>query len=258
MSTLLRSLPCLLAWPFAAAAARLEVVATFPAPEAGQGVAVDADCFYAINNSAIGRYRKSDGERSGGWSGGKGSPIRHLNAGVVVAGRLFCAHSNYPSLPEEGSVEIWDAATMRPVDRHVFDKPPGSLTWVVPAEDGWLACFAHYKSNSDPALSRLIRYDAQWRALATWSFPPEVIAKFGRYSSSCGGIGPDGRLYVSGHDAKELHVLDLPAGGGVARFLETVSFASEGQAFAWDASRPGFLYSIQRRTKEVIVSRLVK
>jgi hypothetical protein len=36
-----------------------------------------------------------------------------------------------------------------------------------------------------------------------------------------------------------------------------VAFASAGQAFAWDSTRPQELYSIQRKTKQVIVSRLV-
>lgn len=235
-----------------------EVVARFPAPEAGQGVAVDAEHFYAINNRTIGKYRKADGARVGGWVADSASPIRHLNAGVVIEGRLVCAHSNFPATPTESSVEIWDATTMKKLGGHVFATPRGSLTWAIPREENWYACFAHYKSNSDPALSRIVHYDAQWRELAVWSFPAELLAKFGRYSSSCGGFGPDGRLYVSGHDARELYVLELPFGGGEARWVATVPFASEGQAFAWDESQPGLLYSIQRRTKEVLVSRLAK
>jgi hypothetical protein len=39
----------------------------FKADEAHQGVAVDAEHFYAITNAAIGKYRKDTGERVGGW-----------------------------------------------------------------------------------------------------------------------------------------------------------------------------------------------
>lgn len=235
-----------------------EVIARFSAPEAGQGVAVDAEHFYAINNRAIGKYRKTDGVRVGGWTAGKDSPIRHLNAGVVIEGRLVCAHSNFPETPAESSVEIWNATTMAKLGSYAFADPRGSLTWAVPHADTWYVCFAHYQSTSDPALTRIVRYDTEWRELAVWSFPASLLAKFGRYSSSCGGFGPDARLYVTGHDARELYVLELPFGGGEVRWVATVPFESEGQAFAWDESRPGLLYSIQRRTKEVLVSRLAK
>ncbi|MFM7742407.1 MAG: hypothetical protein ACKO8X_02795 [Verrucomicrobiota bacterium] len=76
------------------------------------------------------------------------------------------------------------------------------------------------------------------------------------FSSSGGGFGLDGMVWISGHDAKELYRLSLPAGGGQARCEGKVAFASAGQAFAWDPARPQELYSIQRRTREVVVSRL--
>ena len=110
--------------------------------------------------------------------------------------------------------------------------------------------------NSNPARSRLIRHDADWKPLAEWSFPPELLARFGMFSSSGGGFGLDGMVWGSGHDAKELYRLSLPADGGQARWEGKVSFVSAGQAFAWDPTRPQELYSIQRKTLEVIVSRL--
>src|SRR4051812_31682762 len=78
----------------------------FPAPEANQGVAVDARHFYAITNHALGKYDKTTGERLLSWDGGKNGPLKHLNAGVVLDGKLFCAHSNFPEMPEQSSVEI--------------------------------------------------------------------------------------------------------------------------------------------------------
>jgi outer membrane protein assembly factor BamB len=182
--------------------------------------------------------------------------VRHLNSGVVVGGQLLVAHSNFPAKPDESTLEYFDAETLRPAGRKIFEQPPGSLTWLVPAGDGWLACFAHYRLNSDPALSRIVRYDARWNVLVTWSFPAELLARFGAFSCSGGGYAPDGRIWVSGHDARELYVLELPPSGGQASWVGTVGFVSRGQAFAWDPSRPQELYSIQRKTREVNVSRL--
>ena len=72
---------------------RYEELRRFKAPEAGQGVAVDRDFFYAINNHTIGKYRKATGERVAGWEGGAGGEIIHLNAGLIHDGRLLTIHS---------------------------------------------------------------------------------------------------------------------------------------------------------------------
>ena len=226
-----------------------------PAAEANQGVAVDEGYYYAINDAALGKYRKTDGSVVARWSAPPGAGIRHLNAGVVVDGRLYCAHSNYPLKPDESSIEIFDVDTLRPVDRHVFADPPGSLTWAVPYEGGWLACFAHYAATSQVARSRLVAYDRGWRPRREWSFAPEVLAKFGRMSCSGGGVGPDGNVGVTGHDARELYILGLPPAGGVATLVAVRPFPGEGQAFAWDPARPGELVAISRRARTLVVVR---
>ncbi len=235
---------------------RLTELRRFKAAEANQGVAVDATYFYAITNSAIGKYRKDNGERVGGWQDEQGGHIRHLNAGVVIDGKLYCAHSNFPSLPEQSSVEIWDTATMRHIDTHRFENPPGSLTWVVQRDGDWIACFAHYKKTSDPALSRAVKFDSNWDPIATWKFPASLIERFAGNSSSGGAFGPEGHLFVTGHDAREMYVLDLPAGGGEGVWRTTIPTGTAGQAFAWDPNDEGVLYSIERKTKEVVISRI--
>jgi len=237
---------------------RLEVVRQWPAKEANQGVAVDAEHFYAIDDKSLGKYEKATGRKVGEWKAPAGSGIIHMNAGVVMGGRLIVAHSNFPAKPDESSLEYFDARTLRPIGRKAFADPIGSLTWAIPDGDGWLACFAHYASNSDPARSRIIRFDAEWKVVGRWCFPSALLARFGKFSSSCGGLGPDGRVWVSGHDARELYQLSLPAAGGEAVWGGTVRFASAGQAFAWDPARPQELYSIQRKTKEVVVSRVAE
>jgi hypothetical protein len=243
--------------PPGAAPYHQEELRRFKAEEAKQGVAVDNEYFYAITNSAIGKYRKDKGERVGGCEGEKGGHIKHLNAGSVIDGKLYCAHSNFPDLPEQSSVEIWDTATMQHTAEHRFENPPGSLTWVVRRGDAWFACFAHYKKTSDPALTQVVKYDLQWKPLAHWKFPKALIDKFAGNSSSGGAFGPDGHLFVTGHDARELYVLDVPETGGELLWRGTISISTAGQAFAWDQSDSGTLYTIERKTKEVVVSRIL-
>lgn len=247
---------CVFLTPVLRAGDTLTVCHQFSAIEANQGVAVDGEFFYAITNQAIGKYRKNTGERVGGWVEEKNGRIHHLNAGIVLGGKLYCAHSNFPAMPEESSVEVWDVATMKRLESHRFEHPPGSLTWVDQRDGAWYACFAHYKKSSDPALSKVVKFDADWRELQRWSFPAALIQKFAGSSSSGGAFGSDGRLYVSGHDAPELYALDLPDGGGEVIWTDTLSMTSAGQAFAWDKDQPGTLYSIQRKTKHVIISKM--
>lgn len=229
-----------------------EEIGRFPAAEANQGVAVDDTHFYAITNNRIGKYRRSDGVQVAHWEG----RLKHLNAGIVLDGRLYCAHSNFPDMPERSSVEIWDAATLQHVERHEFENPPGSLTWVDRHDGAWHACFAHYRKTSDPAKTRVVKFDAAWKPLAEWRFPAALVERFAGSSSSGGGFGPHGKLYVTGHDARELYVLSLPAGGGEMSWEDTIPISAAGQAFAWDHSKPGTLFSVQRKTREVIESQV--
>lgn len=235
-------------------------IARFKADEAVQGVAVDGDFLYVIADHALGKYRKSDGTKVAAWTAPKGSKVKHLNAGVVVEGKLYCAHSNFPMKPDESTVEIFDTATLQPIGQHAFEHPPGSLTWAIPYEGGWLACFAHYSATSDNGLSRVVRFDQDWKELRRWGFPAELLKRFARSSSSGAALVGGKRLLVSGHDARELYELELPPEGGEVRWTRTLGLLTAGQAFDEDRGQAGLgpdfiLYSIERKTKEVVGAR---
>ncbi len=236
---------------------RHEELKRFKAEEAHQGVAVDAEHFYAITNAAIGKYSKDNGERVSGWKETAGR-IKHLNAGVVLDGKLWCAHSNYPEMPMKSSVEVFDAKTMQHLESIDLTSVGGSLTWVDRRDGWWYACFAQYAKTGDPARTRVVRFDLNWKSAAEIRFPAEVVAKFGKNSSSGGSFGPDRHLFITGHDAQELYVMDLPVEGDVWTWKTAIPISAHGQAFAWDRSAPSLFYSIDRKTKEVIVSRIAR
>ena len=250
-----------------------EELRRFKAPEAGQGVAVDREFFYAINNHTIGKYRKATGERVAGWEGGAGGEIIHLNAGFVRAGRIYGVHSNYPGVPMLSSLEFFDTASLQHVGSHSFGRMDGSFTWLdrAPASatgagaGRWIACFVHYgnraaEPNRDAAWTQIIAMDDDWRRTAGWALPAELIARFGGrgYSASGGAFGPGGFLYLTGHDNTELYVVTWPQAGSLMKWIATVPFSSEGQAFCWDAHEDGVLYSVLKRTKEVVVGRVTR
>jgi hypothetical protein len=234
-------------------------IARFEAREAGQGAAADATHFYAIVNSAIGKYRKDTGERVAGWSLDHDGPIRHINSCFASEGRLLCAHSNFPELPLASSVEVFDTTDMQHVETRSLGMSFGSLTWFDRRDGYWWAGFAHYdgrggEPGKDHRHTNLVKLDDQWRKLEQWLFPDSVLQQFAPHSTSGGAFGPDGLLYVTGHDRKEMYVLRLPAMGSVLVHVATIDIDVEGQAFAWDRSTDRrVVYGISRVSREVRV-----
>jgi hypothetical protein len=233
------------------------------AAEAVQGVAVDAVAFYAIANRAIGKYDKHTGQLLKRWEATADVPLEHLNAGIVVDGKLYCAHSNFPRYPAASSIEIWDAQTLEHVDTHSLGICEGSLTWIDWHDGAWWAMFANYseKVNDDPwardsRWTSLVQFDAQWRRLAAWALPPQVIDRLQPHSSSGGGWGRGNSLYVTGHDRGEIYQLELPRGGPTLKFAGAISAPIKGQAIAWDHDEPGTFYGIDRRQRQIVVMKL--
>jgi outer membrane protein assembly factor BamB len=238
-----------------------EELKRFVAPEANQGVVVDAEFIYVITNTAIGKYRKDTFERVGEWKEDKGGPFIHMNAGIMHQGKLMCAHSNFPGVPMTSSIETFDPVTMTHVGTHSLGIDSGSLTWFAWHKGHWYACFAHYSRSKagtgrDPLWTELVRFDSEWRRTGGWIFPPRILEIFGGSSCSGGSISPDGTVFITGHDAKQLFVLKFPQAGSVMEWVDTVPITAEGQAFSWDPVKPGVFYGIIRKTKEVVISKI--
>jgi hypothetical protein len=221
---------------------QVEAIRSFEAPEARQAVAVGERYVYVIGNRMIGKYEKQGGRRLAAWEGPEAGPIQHLNSGVVVEGRLYCAHSNYPVIPMTGSVEIWDAETLEHVGSHSFGVGAGSLTWVDHHAGYWWAGFAQYSGERaepgrDTSWTQVVQLDERWQRLQGWVFPPEVIERFRPMSNSGASWGPDGLLYCTGHDHNEVYAMRLPRLGSTLELLGVVKVASFGQGIAWDRTK---------------------
>lgn len=233
------------------------------AVEARQAVAVDSVYAYVVSNHAIGKYEKATGKRVATWEGPEGGPIVHLNSARVLDGKLYCAHSNYPEIPMQGSVEIWDTKTLEHVDSFSFGIGQGSLTWIDHHDGHWWAGFGMYNEEKaepgkDPAWTQVVRLDDQWRRVEGWVFPKEIIEKFRPMTNSGASWGPDGLLYTTGHDHFEAYVMRLPKAGSVLELVQTVPVASFGQGIAFDDWSPGGkdLWGIIKDDRMVLVSRI--
>jgi hypothetical protein len=239
-------------------------IARWTVPEANQAAAVDARHFYGIGNRTIVKHRKADGVRVAEWQGTADGPIVHFNAGYVDRGRLVLAHSNFPQLPMASSLEIHDAQTLKPIGSHSFGIRLGSLTWAVRHRGFWWACFANYNDRGttpgfDQRWTHVGQFDDAWQMRQSWLFPPSVVATWGVSSCSGGDWGDDGLLYVTGHDAPELHVLRLPRQGMMLDHVTTIAVPFEGQAWAWDRSLgrgERVIWGISRRQRQIIAARI--
>jgi hypothetical protein len=244
--------------PDSRAAPALQQVGEFVVPEANQGVGVDAHYFYAVDNQSIGKYDKKTGKLIKKWKGDKKGPVLHLDSAMVMDGRLYAAHSNYPTWPMTSSLEIFDAETMEHAGSHSFGIQWGSLTWVDWYNGHWWMTFANYDRllgpNKTPyghkANTLMVKFTRDFRPVESWTLPKEVLDKFEDMSNSGGSWGPDGFLYLTGHDPAELYRMRLPKAGSVLELVDVIPMKIRGQGIAWDRSEPGIIYGIIRATKE--------
>lgn len=244
----------------AGAPAMAEEMRRIPAAEANQGVASDGDAVYAIDNNAIGKYAVSDGQRVSGWTGSKDA-FPHLNSCAVVEVELVCAASNYPSVPQASTVEIFDKETLRHIRSVSLAPGFGSLTVMMRHAGKWWAIYANYDNRGTPAGrdhrdTWLVRMNDAFQPERDWLFPPEVLSRFAPSSASGAVWLPDGMLLVSGHDRPEVYVLSLPAAGATLDYVHTIALATHGQAIDLDSRDPSMLWSIDREARQLVRSRL--
>lgn len=240
----------------ATAQSRLTQIAEFAIPEANQGIGVDQRHFYAIDDRAIGKYDKKTGKLVKRWAGEKGGPIIHLDSAMVMDGRIYCAHSNYPEWPMTSSVEIWDAETLEHVGSHSFGIDRGSLTWMDFHDGHWWMTFANYDRPFGPnktpygykVATQVVKMTPDFRVVQAWVLPKAILDRFEQMSNSGGSWGPDGFLYLSGHDPAEVYKMRLPKAGSVLELVEILPMNIRGQGIAWDRSERNVLYGIIRAT----------
>jgi len=218
--------------------------ATLPAEEAHQAAAADERYVYAIGSRTIGKYDRKTRQRVATSSGN----ATHLNSGFFWQGKLYCAHSNYPALPERSEILVLDPAPMKLTDFHHFSGQEGSLTWAVRHDNAWWCSFAFY--DRENGKSYLARFDDEWREQARWTWPTKLVAKLGRHSIS-GGIWYQGQLLVTDHDNSVLYRLDVPRQGGVLDLIDLEPAPIAGQGIAHDPLTDG-LVGIVRKKKAVI------
>jgi hypothetical protein len=230
----------------AADAVRWRQAATLAAAEANQAAAADEKFVYAIDNARVAKYDRGTGERVAVSTG----QAHHLNSGFLFEGRLYCAHSNYPKTPESSQVMVLDPEAMRLSLFKDFGNYGGSLTWALRQGEHWWCNFALYGKNN--AETFLVKFDAGWREIGRWTYPPELIRQLGNYSLS-GGVWRDGHLLVTGHDEPALYRLRIPEKGAVLELVDTQKAPFTGQGIAHDPVTGG-LVGIRRGKGHVVIA----
>lgn len=234
----------------------------YDAFDARQGIAVDGRFFYAVDNREVTKHDRATGEPLLQFAADEDGPFIHMDSGAVVGGRLYAAHSNYDESPMESSVEIFDTRTMRHIGTHGFGIHRGSLTWLDRHDGAWWAGFANYDEVPDGQTepyggtdnTQIVKMDDDFRELGSWTVPKTVLDRFKPMSNSGGSWGPDGRLWLTGHDLGEAYVMNVPAAGTELAWVATVHLPDvEGQGIAWDrTARAPRLWTIKRSTRQVL------
>ena len=85
---------------------KFKEIKRFDVKEARQGIAVDDKYIYIVGTRQIGKYDKKTEKLVGYWKDEEDGQIIHLDSGVIVDGKLYCAHSNYPDIPMTSSVMV--------------------------------------------------------------------------------------------------------------------------------------------------------
>lgn len=246
-------------WPVAQlTASELKRIA---APEAGQGVATSRALLFAVDDWVLAGYERETGQRVDLWEGDPGY-INHINSCTLAASdgtQLVCANSNYPEAPQASSVELFTTAPLRHSGSFSLGPQLGSLTWVMPYDQGWLAGFAHYDARgSEPGRTHrwttVATFSKNWQRLQSWLLPESVLARMAPRSASGGSVGPDGLLYVTGHDRPEVYALAFPVAGPKLVHLATIQVPFAGQAIDWDHATPGtrVLWGTDRKRRQLI------
>jgi hypothetical protein len=211
-----------------------------PAPEAKQAAAAHGDIVYAIDNREIGIYDRASGKR------------RAIASGFVWQDRLYCAHSNYPQQPEKSEILVLDPARMTLETFKDFGAYGGSLTWAVVKDDHWWCNFAKYGPENGATF--LVQFDSDWKEIARWTYPAEVIEKLHGKSLS-GGIWRGGELVATNHDDPILFRLALPDKGTVLQFIAIDTAPFTGQGFAADPITGG-LVGIDRKNRQILFAEI--
>lgn len=193
----------------------------------------------------------------------RGDPTRfpHLNSCAIVARDLVCAASNYPAVPMASRIEYFDPVTLKHRRTVALGDLPGSLTVIDRHNGAWWAVLANYDGRGgapgrDHRQTMLVKLDERFRPVQSWRFPDAVLARFAPRSCSGAAWGADGLLYASGHDRTEVYALRMPAAGDVLGLVATVPVPTAGQAIDWDPSERRLLWSIDRKGKRLIATRI--
>jgi hypothetical protein len=221
--------------------------ALLASPHATQAAAADERHVYAISSTTVAWYARPGGHLVGTAT----TPdTRHLNSGFIHAGKVYCAHSNYPHEPHESDIRVFDPATGQLEVFHRFEQPPGSLVWCVVRDGAWWCCFAHYGDRNADTL--LVEYAPGGfdRAVRRFTFPPEVVTDWDGMSAS-GGIWDGDTLIVSHHHFRVLYRLRLPEAGDRLELVEALDCPFPGQGIATDPATGG-LVGIDRPRRRVV------
>jgi outer membrane protein assembly factor BamB len=234
--------------------------------DAQKAVAVGSDNFFAINDTSISKHDIRTGELIKQIDLSQHPRIKNLNGGVVVRNNLYVTNSPITDKHRQNTIEVFNKDLVYLYHINVTGNT-GNLTWIDYYDGKWWGCFAHlddmvkytvlvefYHPNPDLDYEGTIHNKdlVQWSVKDRWFFPHKVNENFKPYSCFGGSFGPDGNLYVTGKDKKELYVLNFYSESPIMSINHVKEVMINGGGISWDRQR-NLLFGINKRNNSVFI-----
>jgi len=155
---------------------------------------------------------------------------------------------------------------MRHTGSHSFGIYRGSFTWLDRHDGNWWGTFANYDKLQQGAMApyghtnntQVVKFGDDFRVLQAWTLPLAILDRMRPMSNSGGSWGPEGYLYLTGHDRGEIYVMQIPDAGSTLNWVATVRVPEiEGQGIAWDRSVPErILWGINKGKRKVVTIKM--
>jgi hypothetical protein len=222
------------------------------------GVAVDKDHFYAINDTSISKHNIVTGDVITQTSFENHSRIKHLNSGVVHADRIYVC--NNPN--DFNTIEVFNTNLEHKYTIDIAGNC-GSLKAIDYYKSRWWGCFVHtehdgvntiiaemYSPSPDLHATDKIH---KWTIRNRFHFPDDARKDMCSNNVSGFTFGPRGLVYATVDTTNSLYVMHMSYNTQTMTLDEIISLDGvDGKSIVWDRKRK-LLFGVNNEKGDIVL-----
>ena len=211
-----------------------------------QGVIVDKNFYYLVYSKGILKFNIKTNQFNKSTKYNKN--LKHLNGGIIYNNMLYLTNN-----PKNGknSLEIFDKE-LNYITSIKLDKLKGSLTWIDFYKGYFFGLLAYYKDEVKK--TRIVKFDNQFNIIKQWKIPKSILNRLYPNSISGGQFNKtSGILFLTGHDKKEIYLMNL---NNNLKYIKTLKTSIAGQGISFDKNNDKYLWGIDRKNNKIIKSHI--